>query len=170
MAATSGAQGSHLSADVFRIARRCEWGCPSSIVVLVLAQTDRSVVVGAVEPERGSGAELCAAGSAQAAYRRRAAVLGLGNSAVPLRGRRASSAGHRCNVPRCASQPRLSALLWCGRGGPDLRRSHQSGPADAHRAPAHSHNAPTQLCALGRASASRVWGARGARARCLYID
>ena len=170
MAATGGAQGSHLSADVFRSVCRSEWGCHSSIAVLVRPQTDRSVVAGAVLPERGSGAELCATGSAQGGYRRRAAVLGLGNSPVPLRGRRASAAGHRCNVPRCASQPRLSALLWCGRGLPDLRRSHQSGPADAHRSPAHPQNALTQLCTLGRTWPSPRRCARGARAGYLFIE
>ena len=170
MAATGGAQGSHLSADVFRIVRRYEQVCPSLIVVLVLPQTDRSVVAGAVEPERGSCALLCATGSVQAAYLRRAAVLGLGNSPVPLCGRRASAAGHRCNVPRCASQPRLSALLWCGRAVPDLRRSHQSRPADAHRSPAHHQNALTHLCILGRTWPSPRRCARDARAVNLFIE
>ena len=126
--------------------------------------TNLSVVASPLEPERASMAELCATGSAQGAYGRRAAAWGLGNIAVPLRSRSASSAGHRCNVPRCASQPRLSALLWCDRGGPDVRTSHQSGPADDHRSPAHSHNALTQLCTLGRTSASPSLGcARCAR-------
>ena len=140
------------------------WLAPALYPCSSCPATNLSVVASPLEPERASGAELCATGSAQGGYRRRAAVLGLGNSPVGLRGRRASAAGQRCNVPRCASQPRLSALLWCDRGGPDVRTSHQSGPADAHRSPAHSHNAPTQLCALGRASASPSLGcARCAR-------
>ena len=131
--------------------------------------TNLSVVASPLEPERASGAQLCATGTAQAAYRRRAALWGLVNSAVPLCGRSASSASHRCNVPRCASQPILSALLWCGRGLPDLRRSHQSGPADAHRSPAHSQNALTQLCTLGRTWPSPRRCARGARAGYLFV-
>ena len=152
------------------IVRRYGQVCPSSIVVLVLPQTDRSVVVGAVLPERGSRAELCASGSAQGGYQRRAAVLGLDNSAVPLCGCRAPAAGQRCNVPRCASQPILSALLCCGRGLPDLRTSHQSGPAGAHRSPAHPQNALTQLCTLGRTWPSPRRCARGARAGHLFIE
>ena len=149
------------------IAGMC-WLAPAPYPCSCCPATNLSVVASPLEPERASGTELCATGSAQGAYGRRAAAWGLGNSAVPLRSRSASSAGHRCNVPRCASQPRLSALLWCDRAGPDLRTSHQSGPADAHRSPAHPCAAPTQLCALGRASASPSLGC-ARRARRVFI-
>ena len=135
------------------------WLAPAPYPCSCCPATNLSVVASPLEPERASGAELCATGSAQAAYRRRAAALGLGNSTVPLRGRRASSAGHGCNDPRCASQPILSALLWCGRGLPDLRKSHQSGPADAHRSPAHPQNVADTL--------GRTWPSPSLRcARC----
>ena len=142
------------------IAGMC-WLAPAPYPCPYCPATNLSVVASPLEPERASGTELCATGSAEGAYGRRAAARGLGNSSVPLHSRRSSAAGQRCNVTRCASQPRLSALLWWCRGGPDLRKSHQSGPADAPRSPAHPQNAADTL---GRTPASPSLGcARCAR-------